>query len=276
MRDFDEMERKVSSDRARLSASLEALHAVVNPEAVTRQVSETARSAGGELGVQAWSAARANPAAFALVGTGLALLLTGAGTRSDNDAAIAKSAHPRRPDSKTVSPKEAMAGFDARVEQAQDQMNEEMTGMIDDPSPRAERLRAALDRGLDRLPSAARTRVVNARRAALAAQERVEKHADRAAAKARGFHEEQPLAAGALALGFGALLGALLPSTRREDALLGRERDALMRRAQETFHAEMDKLADVAKSKLEDAAPTSGTVPSKSADQMATQPPRTV
>ena len=55
---------------------------------------------------------------------------------------------------------------------------------------------------------------------------------------------------GALAVGMGALIGALLPSTRREDALLGEHRDAVMAAAKSTLQDELDKAHRTARETL--------------------------
>lgn len=221
MADFASLEARVEADRADLVHSLDALGATVAPDNLKQQIGATAEAYGGELGRQAWSAARDNPAAFTLVGAGLGLLLTGAGTRSGHDSFDAP--------------------FKQRVAKADTRMKQEMTGMID-PEPKASRLRAALENGLEHLPDAARARVLKARSAALDAQEKLEAEAERAARKARTFAHEQPLAVGALALGVGALVGALIPGTRREDEIMGARRDALMNEAQQVLKSEMDKL----------------------------------
>jgi ElaB/YqjD/DUF883 family membrane-anchored ribosome-binding protein len=143
-----------------------------------------------------------------------------------------------------------LADFDARVEAADTAMKKEMTGMTD-TAPRAARLRAAMDKGLERLPAASRDRVVKARKAALKAQEKFEAQAERISRKSRSFAHDQPLATGALALGVGALVGALLPGTRREDALLGAQRDALMHDARQILREEMEKLHTAASERLE-------------------------
>ena len=51
---------------------------------------------------------------------------------------------------------------------------------------------------------------------------------------ARHLLEDNPAAAGAIAIGVGALLGALIPPTRKEDELWGETRDRLAERARST------------------------------------------
>ncbi|MEM9580393.1 MAG: DUF3618 domain-containing protein [Pseudomonadota bacterium] len=239
MPDLETLETQIEQDRKALGRSLDALSATVAPDHIAGQIGATAEAYGGALGTQAWRAARDNPAAFALVGAGLGLLLTGTGTRE------VQAGQQRR----AVDPNAALVGFDERVAKADTKMKEEMTGMIY-PEPQASRLRAALDHGLDKLPDASRNRVLKARKAAIEAQEKVEAQAARMARKTKTFAHEQPLAVGALALGVGALIGALVPSSRKEDELMGAHRDALMRRAEETLRTELDRFGTAAQDQL--------------------------
>lgn len=238
----DSLEQQVDENRRRLAASLHGLTGTLAPRSVTEQLTEAAHSYGGQLGQQAVSAAKRNPAALVLTGAGLALMLTGSGGRP----------RPAAPQPAAVPPEAAFAGFDERVAAADAAMKKEMTGMSDE-SFRASKMRETLNAGLDALPDAARKRVLKARTAALQAQEKVEAHAARAAKRGRTFYDQNPLAAGAIALGLGALIGALLPATRREDELLGAHRDALAAKAEAALREEMDKLYQKASAKLDPA-----------------------
>lgn len=237
-------ETQVEHSRQQLAQSLDALSATVDPARLADQVSSTMHSYGGEIGRQAWSAARANPAGFALMGAGLGLLLVGTGSRPEE----------RTTPPQAVPPHKAMDGFDERLSAADADMKKEMTNMSTASKYTAASLRKSLMNGLDKLPEGARKRVIDARRAALAAQEKIEARSREVAASSRTFHHQQPLAVGALALGMGALIGALLPSTKREDEMLGHKRDALMSKAQHTLEEEMSRLSAAASAKIDKAA----------------------
>src|SRR5690606_20219920 len=60
------------------------------------------------------------------------------------------------------------------------------------------------------------------------------------------FLYENPLAAGAVAIGVGALIGGLLPSTRREDELMGDARDEVVHRAANGAQKTLDRAKQVA------------------------------
>lgn len=239
MSDLDKISARVEADRSELASSLDALTETVAPQKLASDFAAKANDVGGALAQHAWGSLRAQPAGGLLVGIGLAMLAAG------SQRAPAKT--PQRNPS-MVDPEDAMEGFDARVAEADAAMSAQMSGgMV--RAPEASKLRAAVNAGLDQLPPQSRKRVRDAREAVIAAQEKVERKARKAARQTESFVHEQPLTVGAIALGFGVLAGTLLPSTRREDALLGARRDALMDDARTALEEEMEK----AKGKAETA-----------------------
>ncbi|ATG40521.1 hypothetical protein [Phaeobacter piscinae] len=225
--DLTDLETDVARDRVALSKSLDTLAVSLSPDRIAAQVSATASHYGGEISQQLWSTARANPAALALVGTGIALLMSGTGQRRAAGGVPQQPtpAHPR-----VVSAEHAVAS----------------TG------PSAKRLGAALDYGLDKLPPKARKQVRKARLTALQIQEDLERRAARLSHASQKGITAQPFVAGGLAFGLGAIAAALLPQTRQEDALLGEKRDALMAEARDIMQQEMRKLADKGETALHD------------------------
>jgi len=115
-----------------------------------------------------------------------------------------------------------------------------------------ERMRHASERarhGMDRAAHAARRRAREAadagRRTAWSTRRRVR----RAGSSVGHLIDERPLVVGLVGLAIGALLGALLPATRREDEWMGETRDDLARRAR----AEIDKAERVAERAVDTA-----------------------
>lgn len=83
------------------------------------------------------------------------------------------------------------------------------------------------------------------------AQEAVERHTRQATEQAREAHQSQPFLTGAVVAGLGALIGALLPSTRTEADLMGATRDKMMRDAEAILRDEMSKLEQQGKAAVE-------------------------
>lgn len=59
--------------------------------------------------------------------------------------------------------------------------------------------------------------------------------------RANQLYHDQPLVLGAIGIALGAVLGAALPSTRKEDELLGPERDRILAQAKDTGRRQMEK-----------------------------------
>ncbi|UWR99344.1 hypothetical protein [Phaeobacter inhibens] len=217
--ELTDLESDVARDRVALSKSLDTLAVSLSPDRIATQVSATASHYGGEISQQLLSTARANPAALALVGTGIALLMSGAGQRREPGPRPQPNTPTRTPATPTAQP-------------------------VANKGPSAKRLRAALDHGLDRLPPKARKQIRKARLAAIHIQEDLERRAAKLSRASQEGVAAQPLVAGGLAFGLGAIAAALLPQTRQEDALLGEKRDALMAEARDILQQEMRSLAN--------------------------------
>ena len=225
--DLNQLESDIQQDRSMLEQTLSQLTTALSPERISSSVAREIDARGGALGQTAMDMARANPAALLLVGAGVAAML--AGPRKPNPEAP----YDVRADRAAVGElqDDALTGeFDRRVAAADAAMDDE---------PRAPKLRAALNAGLANLPEPARRRVIKAREAAIEAQEKVDRQAAIAKRKARSFHQRQPLSTGAVALGLGAVLAAVLPRTRVEDNLMGEQRDALLQQAELTLRDEI-------------------------------------
>jgi ElaB/YqjD/DUF883 family membrane-anchored ribosome-binding protein len=107
-------------------------------------------------------------------------------------------------------------------------------------------MQGKLSHGLEDMSDAARERIVAAREKAYAARIRAQRMGRRAISDPTRMIEEHPIAAGAVALAFGAALGAALPRTRTEDRYFGEESDRLMHEAASMFRAERDRAMKVA------------------------------
>ncbi|SDY35297.1 hypothetical protein [Citreimonas salinaria] len=228
---LDGLEDRVNKDREALAQSLDALSSTLAPQHISR----TAEEYGNQMIRTVTEQARNNPAAFALLGAGLAMVVTGAGRRTESDVLEA----PVPPGGVGAIP---APGTEARLGPVTGPSDRRTPATSTDGSHRvsAARLRAAMDHGLDKLSPAARARVRRARQQVIDAQEALERRAERAARQSGAFVRSQPIAAGALAFGFGAIAAALVPGTRAEDRMMGSRRDALMAEATMAFERELD------------------------------------
>lgn len=239
MPNADQLERNAETHRAHLTDRIGALAASVHPEATAKRAVGQTADLGQTVAKAMFDGARRAPAGLALVGLGAAVIALNTGRKTDAPAA--------------QTPYDEMAGHDARIARADRQMKEReqvQTGRFADTTS-ASTLRKSLDRGLDRLPPEARARVTKARLKAIDAQEKLERQARRSARQARDAHDRQPFLTGAIVAALGALLGALLPSTKAEADLMGSTRDRLMRDAEAILHNELAQLERQGKAAVE-------------------------
>ena len=85
--------------------------------------------------------------------------------------------------------------------------------------------------------------------------------------------EERPLAVGAAAIALGVVAGLMIPSTRKEDELMGETRDRLMERAKEVGGEALEKgkqVATVAVDTLKEEAERQDLTPEKLAEKVRT------
>jgi len=78
--------------------------------------------------------------------------------------------------------------------------------------------------------------------------------ASRVADRTATLYREQPVALGIAGLALGAIVGALLPPTRREDELLGAHRDQLKEQAEQTVSTQFESAKQMAAEKAKDAS----------------------
>ncbi|KUF10583.1 hypothetical protein [Pseudoponticoccus marisrubri] len=229
-----DLDRKAAHHRSELSRTLGRLTEAVNPARTGADAVSGAASLGHDAIGTVTRAVSRNPVAALLVGAGAAMLLT--------------KSEPRRgdgPNADPTAPPLTEPGFDDRVAAADRSLQREaaLNAREAQPTPPdSDYLEALVDAGLEKLGPEARARIIDARRRAIAAQRDIERQAARIKARARQSHQDQPLMTGALALGIGAVIGGLLPSTKRETQLMGAKRDQLFQHAEALLHEELDQL----------------------------------
>lgn len=145
--------------------------------------------------------------------------------------------------------KSESAGFGKDTKESVKGSAERMKEQVGEAAGRAgERVSETVSAARERVgetAAAARDRVRRAARAARRRGQRTGRGAsrqlNRASRDIQHFLREQPLVLGALGLAVGAALGAGLPATRREDALMGSARDDLVRQGRQTGREQIRK-----------------------------------
>jgi ElaB/YqjD/DUF883 family membrane-anchored ribosome-binding protein len=252
----EEIERELDETRVRISRTIEAIQSRVAPSQLTNEALGYLRDSGGEFAKNLGTAAKSNPVPVALVGLGLAWLMMGRGTPGylqgsremhdeaggfdsgtsfggplDADASYANSA----------SDQAAAAGH--RLSSAASGASERVRRMRED----VRSLTSEWSEGASGVAEAAADRIHRAR-------ESVQERAMHMRNNTTQMLRDQPLVAGALGLAIGAVLGALLPLSRRENELMGETRDQLFEQARDYGEHAVQQAADVAKTAADAAA----------------------
>jgi hypothetical protein len=260
------IEADIAEERSALADSISQLSEQFSPEKLVGSLGETLKGQSDHLANAAVRGVKDNPAALALIGAGVAWLLLSNNKSKPEPRAQAPAGYDGRPyqpapgfrdPSATQSPD----AFKARVAAAEASLHEPHEA--DDPSlfDQAKRfvrrtaadMRATLYDGTSELSDFARARVVDARRKAIVAQERLEHHGRKARGKSASFYDDNPLVVAAGVAALGAAAAMALPRTRIEDDTFGAHRDALLDEADRVFHEEMSRARAAARGAVDEA-----------------------
>lgn len=237
---MEKLEKDAEEHRAGLADAIGDFADSVNPGRLGRQAIDDAADLGRSATHSITQSAKDNPVGLALVGIGAAIIVAGG------------AAHQKGAFSNTGRSSDGLSQ-DERIARAAERNAKRTQIAAGRVSTSATRMRKMLHSGLERLGPEARDRVISLRLKAVDAQEAAERHARGAAKSAVDTHNSQPLVTGLVAAGIGGLLGALLPSTRREAEIMGARRDALLRAAEERLTAEIAELETKGKAAVSEA-----------------------
>ena len=289
----------IESTRREMDRNLDALESKLTPAQLATEAWGLFRGGSTAGASRLWKIAKQHPGPAAVIGVGLAWLLTES-TKGDDRADSAGYRY--RPGYAGAYGYSGRRGY-----------TEYETGWAGDHDEGEGRVSSALHTAGDKVSSAAGTAkdavtgaaatakdaVVGAagtaKDAVVGAKERVAEAAgtareraselswqarERARYQARraqvGFWEtmeERPLALGAAAIALGVVAGLMIPSTRKEDELMGETRDRLMERAKEVGGEALEKgkqVATVAVDTLKEEAERQDLTPEKLAEKVRT------
>jgi ElaB/YqjD/DUF883 family membrane-anchored ribosome-binding protein len=188
-RSADEIEREINAERGRIRRTLGELEDRMSVGAMIDRIGDIVSTDGRAAMQSVGGAVRANPVPMALIGLGIAWM--GISARRHDDDPYRRSM--------TERARDRAAGLEYRARGASASAREHAGSLADRARFAAQDAEARLGRG---------TRHLRHR-------------ADEASAGARGFFDENPLAAGALAFAAGAAVGAMMPNSRYENRMLG-------------------------------------------------------
>ncbi len=253
-RGVTELERDVTSERERVSATIDELRSRASVESIVDQVVKSVAENGGDVSRNLGRSLRDNPLAAIVTGVGLAWLMAGSGRPAERDR------WDEAPDRLDHERDDVYAMYDRGRFGTEDRALE----TDDDSVGLGERVSDAAGRIGDAVSGAAEGLRDGAAGAAHSASGAVHRAGDavrrRTAATSRGaarqganlqdgletLMRDQPLVLGAIAMALGAAVGGTLPRSRIEDRAMGAASDrakGAVRAAAEETGAEVQAAA---------------------------------
>jgi hypothetical protein len=235
-KDSAEIQRDIDHTRAEMSETLEALRGRLSPGELFEQAISYVKAGGAsEFTSNLGDTIKDNPVPTALIGIGLAWLMMGGSGRTTSPSTSSWS---------------GTSGVGSRVSGAAGSASARAGSMMPGAREGAGRARE----GAGDMAHEARQRVGELAQGARQqvgetadqVHSQVSHQSERVQASFSYLRQEQPLVLGALGFALGAALGAGLPPTGREDALMGEMRDEYVHKAREMGEEQLDKAKQVA------------------------------
>lgn len=259
----EDLESDIAQTRADFSDTIDAIQSKLTPRELKKQAVDYAlNTTPGAFGANLVNTVRDNPVPVVLIGVGIAWLMAARKqssqymSRMHNQRALhGASAYPEIADAYYEDGMEYASGAYAdnsdegmlhraasRTGQAASELKHKASDvghrLGDTAAEMSERARQARERARGKLQETAeeaRARLRDVGQRSQAQYYRAKDRVDR-------MLDEQPLVVGALGVALGAALGAALPTTRRENELMGRTRDDLLEKAKETARAQAETV----------------------------------
>lgn len=275
----EEIEHDLDRSRAQVSSTIDAIQSKLTPGQMMDQAFAYARtSLPADFGANLGNSIRDNPVPVALVGVGIAWLMM-SGQHADGRARARRQLY----DARELAARNATAGYDdpygtlhspdtgaagshdGKMHRAASAISEKGSDL---KNRTGETGRNLMDKASDLghlISGSASSLTGRAREVTHQARDRM--HGSTGDAKARAGElghrsqeqyyraksnfsrmlDEQPLVIGVLGVAVGTLLGAALPSTRREDRMMGSTRDDLLEKAKDTASRQAEQVKESAK-----------------------------
>jgi len=224
-RSADEVEREVEQSRSELDRNMEALKSKMTPGQLFDEAARTMGGTGQQIAGKFMEQAKENPMPLAVMGLGLAWLMTSSRKSERGAASWAEGASTG-----------GTAGAAGLGQRAADMASSAGEGLAD-------KAHAALDGGRSALGSA--------REAAGAATDRVAQVGRRAQTGVMEAIEAEPLLMAAAGLLVGLAVGAALPATPAENRTLGGIRDRVVDKTQDLARTGLRQAGEATKAAYE-------------------------
>ena len=231
-----DIRNEIEQTQRDMSRTIDEIQHRLSPNYMMQRTKESIREAGVKTSRSVVDRIRENPIPAAMVGMGLYLLMRGDKNQINDNFKMAPDWNRNREDFSSVAEYRdfnyegggAIAGARDRVSGAVSNAREQAGEAMDSARDMTrDAIHGAAD-GAHHLGEMARRR-------ALMAQ-----------SQGRDFLTANPLMAGVAALAFGAIIGAIIPESDKENELMGQTRDRFAERAKDTAREGMDRARDIA------------------------------
>lgn len=264
----EEIERELEQSRLQISRTIDALQHKITPGQLASDAYGYMRGSGTEFARNLGTAAKNNPVPIALMSIGLAWLMMGgggtasylqggpsrrgAGEAGEGEGSLEYAADTAGEYARSAGDYATSAG--RATADAAGRAGRQVSDMASGASERVRRmaddvrdLASEWSEGASEYAGEARSRM---QRAGGTLQDQAMQMRDSASSLLR----EQPLVVGALGLAVGALLGAMIPLSQRENEMMGETRDQLVDQAKDMGQQALDQAAESAKNVASTAA----------------------
>ncbi|HEY0845888.1 MAG TPA: DUF3618 domain-containing protein [Noviherbaspirillum sp.] len=284
----EEIESDIERTRADFSSTIDAIQSKLTPrELMDQAVDYALTTTPGAFSANLVNTVRDNPIPVALIGIGVAWLMA-SGKQGQAAPAMRRQRYARRAayypegdvgyegdmgyDQASMSTGSSGDSMTHRAASKTSEVGRDMKGKASEVGHRISDSASAMTDRVQQAGQSARTRL---QETASSAQVRMSEMRQRSREqyyrtkdRVGQFADEQPLVLGALGIALGAALGALLPTTRRENELMGRTRDDLLDRAKETAREQADHVKQSAQRVAEAAKQEAGRFKEEASSEM--------
>lgn len=234
----EQLEREIDRIREDMNATLSAIERKLSPGEILDRALHSLRGGPGEYFANLGDSVKANPLPSALVGIGLGWMMFSQG----------QAARTERGGSAGVSMEETRG----KLSESAGRVKERVSGMTHSVSEKMHHAGEKMHHAGERVHGVGE-RARSAREGFSDVSHRSAERVRHAGSNVSDFAHEQPLLLGILGLAAGALVGALIPPTRQEDAWMGSASDRLKEQVTETGREQMERAKEVAGAAAETA-----------------------
>lgn len=222
-----QLEREIDQQRSHIEQIVSSLENKLSPGEIFDRMLNLGKGGGGEFASNLGNTVKANPVPALLAATGLMWLYAG---RNKPPGSGRMSSSDYGATSGTTMGSSASLGKQYGMNDSSDSSGSSMGEKLGNAK---NRVGESAHHAADSVRNRAHSVASSARHGATRANE--------------GFHrmlDENPMAAGAIGIAVGALLGALIPTTRKENELMGETSDRITGKAKELARAGRETLAN--------------------------------